>query len=48
MFETLNDQMKQHAQAASSRTERMLPWAIAIVGAVLVIGGLVMAVRLAG
>jgi hypothetical protein len=46
MFDTLSDQMKHDAEASSSKTERLLPWLIAIVGAVLVLGGLVLAVRL--
>ncbi len=46
MFETLDQQMKHDDEAASSRTERMLPWFIAVIGAVLVLGGLVLAVRL--
>jgi hypothetical protein len=46
MFETLSDQMKHDAEASSSKTERLLPWAIAVIGAVVVLGGLVLAVRL--
>jgi hypothetical protein len=46
MFETLDDQIKHDAEAASSKTERMMPWLIAVVGAVVILGGLVVAVRL--
>ncbi len=46
MFETLDDQIKHDDEAASSKTERMMPWLIAIVGAVVILGGLVVAVRL--
>lgn len=48
MFETLSDQMKHDDEAGSSRTERMLPWAIGIVATVLVLGGLYAAVRMMG
>ncbi len=46
MFETLDDQMKHDDQASSSKTERLMPWLIAIIGAVVILGGLVVAVRL--
>jgi hypothetical protein len=48
MFEALSDQMKHDAEAGSTRTERMLPWAIGIVATVLVMGGLYAAVRMMG
>lgn len=48
MFEGLDEQMKQDEQAASTPTQRMLPWAIGIVATVLVLGGLYAAVRMMG
>jgi hypothetical protein len=48
MFETLSDQMKHDDEAESTRTERMLPWAIGILATVLVLGGLYAAVRMMG
>ena len=48
MFEGLDEQMKHDARAASTITQRMLPWAIGIVATVLVLGGLYAAVRMMG
>jgi hypothetical protein len=46
MFETLDDQMKHDDEASSSKTARLMPWLIAIIGAVVILGWLVAAVRL--
>ncbi len=48
MFETLDDHIKHDTQAESTRTERMLRWAIALAVTVLVLGGLVVGVRSLG
>jgi hypothetical protein len=48
MFEGLDETMKHDAEAQSTRTERLLPWAIGILATVLVLGGLYAAVRMMG
>ncbi len=48
MFETLDDHIKQDTQAESTRTERLLRWALALAVTVLVLGGLVVGVRSLG
>ena len=46
MFETLDDQIKHDDQVSTSKAERLIPWLIAVIGAVIILGGLVIAVRL--
>jgi hypothetical protein len=46
MFESLDDHIKHDIEAESSRTERMLRWAAALVVTVLVLGGLYFGVRM--
>ena len=48
MFDTLDDQIKNDERAASSVTERMVPWAVGILATVLVLGGLYVALRALG
>lgn len=48
MFETLDDHIKHDTEAESSRTERILRWALAVAVTVLVLGGLVIGVRTLG
>ncbi len=48
MFDTLSDQMKHDAESESTKTERILPWAIGVIATVLVLGGLYAAVRMMG
>ena len=48
MFDTLDDQMKQDDKAASSTASRLMPWAVAIVATVLVLGGLYLAMKSLG
>jgi hypothetical protein len=48
MFDTLDDQMKRDDQAGSSATARMIPWALAVVATVVVMGGLYVAIRVMG
>lgn len=45
MFDSLDDQIKHDAAAASTRAQRILPWAAAIVGGVLLVLGLVWGVH---
>lgn len=46
MFESLDDQIKHDTEAVSTKTERLLRWVIAVVAAVVVLGGLYLGVRL--
>ena len=46
MFDSLDDQMKQDDQAASSPKERILVWLSVAVVSVVVFGGLYMGIRL--
>jgi hypothetical protein len=48
MFDTLDDQMKDHERAASSLTARVVPWAVGILATVLVLGGLYLAMKSLG
>ena len=48
MFDTLDDQMKQDDQAASSLAARFVPWAIGILATVVVLGGLYLAMKSLG
>jgi len=48
MFDSLDDRIKHDAAEASSKAERILPWAAAIVGGALLLLGLVWGVRQAG
>jgi hypothetical protein len=46
MFDSLDDQMKHDAAMESTRTERFLRWAAAVVVTVVVLGGLYFGVRM--
>jgi len=46
MFDSLDEQMKQDARAASSPKERIAVWFSVLVVSVLLFGGLYMGVRL--
>ncbi len=46
MFETLDDHIRHDTEAESTRTERLLRWALALVITVLVLGGLYFGVKL--
>jgi hypothetical protein len=46
MFDSLDDQIKQDDQAASSPKERILVWLSVAVVSVVVFGGLYMGIRL--
>jgi hypothetical protein len=46
MFEALDDQMKHDQDQESSKAERLLRWAAAIVVTLLVLGGLYYGVRM--
>jgi hypothetical protein len=48
MFDTLDDQIRNDERAASSVTERMVPWAVGILATVIVLGGLYLAMRALG
>ncbi len=46
MFETLDEHIKKDTNAESTKTERFLRWAIALIVTVVVLGGLYFGVRL--
>ncbi len=46
MFETLDDHIKHDTEQESTRTERLLKWALALVVTVLMLGGLYFGVRM--
>ncbi len=46
MFESLDDQIKHDTAAETTRMERLLKWALALVLGLLVFGGLYFGVRL--
>jgi hypothetical protein len=48
MFESLDDQIKHDTEMESTRTQRILRWALALAVTVLVLGGLVVGVRSLG
>jgi hypothetical protein len=48
MFETLDDQIRHDVESESTRTQRILRWALALAVTVLVLGGLVLGVRTLG
>lgn len=48
MFESLDDHIKHDTEMESTRTERILRWAVAVAVTVLVLGGLVFGVRSLG
>ena len=45
MFESLDEQMKKDDNLVSSVKERMMRWALYVLAAVVVFGGLIFAVR---
>ncbi len=46
MFETLDDHIKRDTEMESTKTERFLRYAVALIATVVVLGGLYFAVRL--
>jgi hypothetical protein len=48
MFESLDEQMKKDDDLVSSIKDRMTRWALCVLAAVVVLGGLIFAVRSLG
>jgi hypothetical protein len=46
MFETLDDHMKHDRDMESTKAERFLRWAFALIATVVVLGGLYLGVKL--
>lgn len=45
MFDSLDEQMKSYTIKGSSLAERMIPWVVAVVVAIVVLGGLYFVIR---
>ena len=48
MFDSLDEQMKKDEDRVSSGKERMMRWAIVVIAAVVVFGGVILGVRYLG
>jgi len=48
MFESLDEQMKHHDAAETTKTQRLLKWLVVLVLSVLIFGGLYLGLRMLG